>query len=305
MTLEAVPYITLLGFLYGSTLIASRFSIGQFEPTTFAGLRLLLAGLGHLAYFWLAGGRRRWPVDLRLRRHAVFLGVLGTAVPMTLIVTALQYLSSGIAAVLITTNPAVTVLLAHFLLVDERLNGRKSAGVALALVGAAVLAFSGESGLPDVSQADPRGYLLMSAAMLMGSGMTIYIRRYMQDMDVLAVSRVRLVTAAVVVMPLSALFVGVDLGQVTGPGYAALGYSAVVGTFGGMLMEFYNVKRFGATAGAMTAYVIPMVAVAGGWLLLDERITPTMLGGMGLIVEGIALLNRGSRGAGGQRSREA
>ena len=39
----AIPYVVLLGFLFGSGIVVSRFSIGQFVPVTFAGVRLLLA----------------------------------------------------------------------------------------------------------------------------------------------------------------------------------------------------------------------------------------------------------------------
>ena len=42
MTVEALPYVILLGFFFGTSLIASRFSVGQFEPITFIGLRLTL-----------------------------------------------------------------------------------------------------------------------------------------------------------------------------------------------------------------------------------------------------------------------
>ena len=59
-----------------------------------------------------------------------------------------------------------------------------------------------------------------------------------------------------------------------------------------MIVSFYIVKRFGATASAMTAYVIPVVASIGGYLLLDETITLGMVGGMVLIVMGIALINQ-------------
>ncbi len=291
MTLEALPYISFLGFLFGSTLVASRFSVEQFNPTVYVGLRLTMAGCGHIALYFLARRRFRWPTDRRLWFHAAVLGVLGTAVPMTSIVNALQYLSSGIASVLVTINPAVTVLLAHFFLPDEKLNKKKSVGIVVALTGAALLALRGESGLPDVSQADPRGYLLMGAAIFMGSAMVIYVRKYMQSFNSFDVASVRMMAAAVVVMPVAAFFIGIDLAEVTGQGYAALGYAALVGTFAGMLLAFYNVQRFGATASAMTAYVVPMVAVVGGWLLLDEQITLVMLGGMALIIGGIAILN--------------
>ena len=293
MTVQALPYVVILGFLFGSTLIASRFSVGQFQPVTYIGLRLTMASLGHAVVYTLAR-RRRWPTDRRLWRHAAVLGILGTAVPMTAIVTSLQYQSGGITALLITTSPALTVLLAHFFLPDEALTRRKSAGVALALGGAVLLAMRGESGLPDVSQASPTGYGLVLLAMVLGSSMTIYARRYMRDLDAFDVASVRMFAAALLVMPLSGLFAGFDLHAVDGQGYLALIYAAFVGTFGGFILAFYNIKRFGATASAMTAYVVPAVTGIGGVLVLGETVTTMMLFGMGVIVSGIAIINQGN-----------
>ena len=93
-------------------------------------------------------------------------------------------------------------------------------------------------------------------------------------------------------MPLSALLVGIDLRAVNGQGYLALGYTAIAVNFVAFLVGFNLVKRFGATASAMSLYVTPVVSGVGGMILLDERITIGMIGGMGLITVGIALINR-------------
>ena len=291
MTAQALPYVILLGVLFGSTLVVSRFSVDQYDPLTYIGLRLMIATLCHLAIYAVSK-RRRWPKDRQLWRHAATLGILGTAIPMTAIVSSLQFQSSGITAVLITTSPAITVLMAHFFLPDEPLTRRKSFGVAIALAGALLLALLGESGLPDVTRADPLGYILVVAAMVFGSGASIYARKYMRAYDTIDVNSVRMLTAALVIMPLSLLLVGFDLSKVDQQGVMAVFYAAIVGTFFGMMLAFYNIQRFGATAAAMTAYIIPIVAAAGGALLLGETITLGMLSGMALILAGVAIINR-------------
>ncbi len=292
MTAQAIPYILLQGFLFGSTLIASRFSVGQFSPTTYIGLRMLLASLGHIAFYTIGYRGRSWPTNPRLWRHAALLGVFGTAVPMTCIVSSLQYQSAGLTSVLLTAGPALTVLMAHFFLIDELLTRRKIIGVVLALAGALLLALRGESGLPDVQRASPIGYGLVLLAMVCASSMAVYARRFMQDLDAFDVASIRMFAATLTVMPLSALLVGVNLEQVNGQGYFALGYAALVGTFAGMLLAFYIIKQFSATAQAMSLYVIPVIAGLGGALLLDEQITIGMLAGVALIVLGITLINQ-------------
>ena len=291
MTTKALPYIVLLGFMYGSTLIASRFSVGQFEPVTYIGLRLTLAAIAHFTIY-LVIRSRPWPTDKWLWIHALVMGVFGTAIPMTGMVMSLTHLSSGIVSILITTGPAITVLMANFLLDDERLTLRTSIGIGLALAGAILLTLRGETGLADGSAGSLVGYALVMGSMLLGSGGTIYARKYMKTFDSFDVASIRMFAAALLMIPLSLWVAGFDLSRVTPVGYSAMFYAAVMGTFGGTMLAFYNIKHFGATASSMTAYVVPVVANIGGILLLDEIFTRGMLFGTALIVLGIYIINR-------------
>jgi len=291
VSIQALPFISVLAIFFGTTLIASRFSVGQFTPLTYIGLRFLIASLAYVAIYTLSP-KRHLPQDRNVWRHAPVLGVFSTALPMTLIVSSLQFQSSGVTALLLTAGPALTVILAHFVLQDERLTPRKILGVSLAVGGAALLAMLGESGLPDVSRANPLGYIMVLTAMVIASVMTIYARKYMRDLDAFDVGSVRMWTAAVVMIPISLLVVGVDLSNVNKQGYMALLYAALIGTFAGMLLAFYNIKRFGATASAMTANLIPIVAIIGGAFLLGETITAGMFAAMVLILSGMVVLNQ-------------
>jgi drug/metabolite transporter (DMT)-like permease len=288
---KSLPYITLLATFFGTTLVVSRFSVSQYEPLTYVGLRLLIASLCYVAIYTLSPSRRL-PRDRRVWLHSPILGIFSTALPMTFIVSSLKFQSSGITALLLTAGPAITVVMAHFWLPDEKLNPRKILGVSMAVGGAVLLIILGESGLPDVSRANPIGYLMVLTAMLIASAMTIYQRKYMRVLDWFEVGSVRMWTAAVVTFPLSILITGFDLSGVNLQGYMALLYAALIGTFSGMLLAFYNIKRFGATASAMTANLIPIVAIIGGALFLDETITSGMIMGMVFILGGMAVLNQ-------------
>jgi len=292
LPVQSIPYVTFLGILFGTTLIASRFSVGQFEPSTYIALRLILASLGYICIYLFSVRGRKWPTDRNLWRHGALLGVFGTAVPMNFIVMSLQYQSSGMTSILITLAPAITVVMAHFFLPEEPLTGRKIVGIAMALSGALLLVLLGETGLADISQSSSIGYVLVFTAMVCGSATTVYARKFMKDLDTIQVASVRIFVAALVVIPYSALVAGFDLSRVDQQGYLALGWASLAGTFLAMMIAFYNIQRFGATAAAMTAYVIPVVASIGGYLLLDEQITKGMLAGMSLIVIGIAIINQ-------------
>jgi len=289
LSIQALPFVILLGFLYGSTLIASRFSVGQYDPTTYIGLRMVIASIAHLLVYWFMSGKKI-PRNIELWKRASLLGILGTAIPMTCVVGSLQYQSTGVSSLLLTTVPAITVVLAHFWLPDESLNPRKIFGVSLALGGAIMLALNGENGLPNMTDAPPTGYILISVSIICSSIMTIYARKYLKGYDSFDVASIRIFTASMTIMPFSLAFAGFNMTEVTGQGYVALLYAAIIGTFFGLLLAFYNIKRFGATPAAMTSYIIPIIAGFGGVLILGEEFTSTMVFGMVVIIAGVALL---------------
>ena len=181
---------------------------------------------------------------------------------------------------------------------DELLTRRKTLGAGLALGGALLLALSGEDGLPDVQQAQPIGYLLVGTGMIFTSVMVIYARKYLRGYDAYDVGSIRMFTTAVVALPLSLLMADFDVSGADAVGVAALGYTALVGTFLAFMLSFYNIKRFGATAAVIATYIIPVVAGIGGVVALGEEFTEAMLVGMAIIVSGIALLQEVKKPAG-------
>lgn len=294
MSLVSIPYIILLAVFYGTTLVVSRFSVGQYHPTNYVAIRLMLASFAHILIYVISR-KQTIPRDKTLWKRGAIYGIIGTSIPMTLIVSSMLFQSSGMTAILLTTNPAITVIFAHFLTEDERLNWKKGLGALIALGGAVFLTIMGENGLQDTDKASPWGYILVLFAMFFTAGSSIYVKKYLSGYRTFDVASIRMVTAAVVVAPLTAIFVGFDLSQVTLQGYEALGYASLVGTFSGMLLSIYLINRFGVTPYAMSSYVIPIVTAIVGSIVLDEIITPAMLMGIALIVMGIAMINWGGR----------
>ena len=288
---QPAPNILLLGTLFGTTLVASRFSVGQMAPLTYVSIRLSLASLGFLLIYTFSLGGRKWPQDALLWRRGIILGVVGTAVPMISFTSSLQYISSGLASVLMTTAPAFTVLIAHFLLPDEKLTLSKGIGVLLAAMGALLLTLRAENGLSNSSGgASLIGYALVFTGILSASSISVYIRTKMQHYAAFDVSVVRMTAAALAVLPFSIFVTGFDISHVDRTGWIVVLYATVAGTFVAMLFDFSNAARFGPTVAAMVTYVIPVVAVISGALLLGEQITAIMLVGMVLVVGGVWMI---------------
>jgi len=290
MNLQAVFFIVFLGTLAGTATVSSRFCVGQFDPITYTALRITLAACGYSLFYIFRIGGRCWPRDRQIWKHAAITGILGDAIPVILIVSSLQYLSSGVTATMVTTFPVIAVVMAHFFLPDERLSARKSAGILLALGGAFLIVALGETGLPDVHQVNPVGYLMILGAALISGFATIYVRKNMVQCKPFEVTSLRLLFAALFVIPLALILEPFDLSRVGMVGWGVYLLASSI-LFFGFFLGFFVIQRFGVTVAAMVDYIPPIVASLGGAWLLGEKVTTGMVMGMLLILSGVVIIN--------------
>ena len=174
MDSKAFPFIALLSFFWGTNVVASRFAIGEFEPIQFIAMRLIIATLCLLPILYL---NRCWP-NQEIWQKAAISGVLGVSIPMTTFIFSLQYQSSGVTSIFVTTTPAFIAIAAHFFLDDEKLTHNKISGITLALLGSFFLVLRGESGLANVGRANPLGYgLVLVGHRVIGRGFGMGVER--------------------------------------------------------------------------------------------------------------------------------
>jgi drug/metabolite transporter (DMT)-like permease len=67
---------------------------------------------------------------------------------------------------------------------------------------------------------------------------------------------------------------------------AAFAVAGILGSLLGRACYFIGIARLGASRAEPLRAVIPLFALAGAWLVLDEPITPTLIGGVVLLVVG-------------------
>ena len=288
---QSLPYILLLGFFFGTNLVAARFCLGQFSSNTFLAIRLSIVSLLYILIY-IFSAKQKFPRDKKIWLHGGVFGLIGMAIPMASFIGSLNYQSSGVTSLLATLNAPVTIIFSHFLLKDEKLSGKKLVGVLVAFAGAGLVLLRGESGLSEFAKADWRGYALVGLGILGTASGLIYARRFLKngkDMDVVSI---RIFTATIFIVPLAFLTDGFDLSRVELSGWLALAYSVIFCTFMAFWLEFHIIRRFGASQASQASYLIPLIATLLGALLLDEQITLTIIAGMAAIFVGIYLLNR-------------
>ncbi|MFE1602376.1 DMT family transporter [Methylobacterium sp. ID0610] len=277
-----------LSVLWGGSFFFNRVALQALPPLTLVTLRVGLAAL--LLTLVVRGQGGRLPRDRRI--WAAFLGMrlLNNAVPFSLIVWGQTHIASGLAAILNATTPLWTVIVAHGLTTDERMTGRRLAGVLIGLCGVAVMvgpAVLGGLGTDGLAQ----GAILAAAMSYAVAG--VFGRRFAR------MGVPPLVTAAGQVTASSLLLAPLALAldrpwTLMPPGLpvwgAVLGLAAL-STALAYVLFFRLLASAGATNLALVTFLIPVWAIILGALVLGEHLDPRHSAGMGLVAAGLAAID--------------
>ena len=129
--------LLILSVLWGGSFFFIGVAVKELPPLT---IMMLRVGLAALTLHVVLRTMGQWmPRDPRIWLAFAGMGLLNNAIPQTLIVWGQTQIPSGLASILNATTPLFGVLVAHFFTTDERMTGKKLAGVIVGFVGAAVM----------------------------------------------------------------------------------------------------------------------------------------------------------------------
>jgi drug/metabolite transporter (DMT)-like permease len=261
--------------LWSTVWVFIKFGVADVPPITFAAYRLFVALLVLVPI--LAARRVALPRD---RRDWVLIGgtgVLLLGVNYALLYWGMQYVSSGLAAVLQALTPVFAMVFAHVLLIHERISPIKVAALAVGIVGVAVI---------FVDQLRFAGWpsLLGSSAVLAGAMFVavayVLMKKHGRELHPSIITAGQMFAA---LLPLSALAFIVDGNPLairwTTRAAVALLYLAVFGSITGMWLNYWLLKRMDATKVLVMALAEPPIAMMLGAAILDETLSARMIGG--------------------------
>ena len=304
-----------LSAIWGSSFLFIRIGLDEgVPPFTIVALRALFGSAFLAVAMRLIGGRlpRRWESWKRL----FVLALTNVVVPFALIAWGQQYISSGMASILNAMVPLFTIVLAAIVLHDEALTLARLGGLAVGFAGVVLLA------LPSLGAAlDDAGAAQYLVAMVAVAVATIsyaiaavYTRHRITGQPLveaddgtlrpprpqeiaLGSTLAALPTIGVMALVVERPEAGIAALPDTGTGWFAVLWLGFLGTGFGYLLFFGIMERWGATRTTLVTFVIPIVAVALGFVVLGERLQLLELLGAVLIIWGVALVN----GSVGQR----
>jgi drug/metabolite transporter (DMT)-like permease len=289
---SALPRIGLLALIWGSAFLWIKLADRGFSPAEVT-LARLAAGAAVLFAVMLVR-RDKIPRSPRLWASITVAALFANAVPYLLFALAEQTVSSSTAGIINATTPLWTMMLALAVRHQQRITGWQAAGLVVGFAGA-VLIFSPWQAASELFSTSGLECLAASVSYAVSY---VYMDRFLARRGIGAIVLSACQLGAAAVMLAVALTVsGVRTPHVTTQDIAALAVLGIVGTGFAYVLNYQIITSDGATAASMVTYLLPVVAIVLGVLVLSEAVTPAVLGGIALVLAGVALTRRRQAGA--------
>jgi len=275
--------------VWGSTYLAIRYAVETIPPLVAAGIRHTIAGGVLLAWACARGYRPR-------REHwlaGIVLGALFFFVGHGTLHWAEQHVASGLAALLIATEPMFILVLA-WLSGQQRISRISALGLAFGVVGVAILTGAEVS----AKNASLIGLLAVLLGSVSWSAGVVISPKLKLPTDALARTAVPLVCGAVMLLATAGItgeFRGLHWSAISLKSIFGLGYLIVFGSIVAFTAYTWLLQRVPPAVVATHTYANPVVAVLLGWLLASEPLTTRVAIASVAILGAIMLIRLGER----------
>jgi drug/metabolite transporter (DMT)-like permease len=217
----------------------------------------------------------------------LLLGITNVAIPFFLISWGEQSIDSAVAAILDATVPLFTILIAHYLLHDDKMTWPKVLGLLIGFAGVMIL-MSKDVG---ASFGSLLGQLAVVLASAFYAGSAVYVRKTTEDTPGILRSAGPLVSATVV-MWLATFIVErpIEIPKL-GITWIALLFLGILGSGLAFVLSFYLIHEIGPTRTSMVTYLFPLGGVILGVVFLNEKLSWQLLVGAVLIILSLVVAN--------------
>lgn len=271
--------------VWGSTYVAIALLIETIPPLIGGGVRFIAVGLILLPILALRSGASVWRPSRAELAASAFVGLMLPGANATISV-AQQTVPSGLAALLLASIPLWVILYRR--VGGERVPARSLAALLVGFGGLALLV------RPSGGATLAGGLACVASAMMWALGSVASPRISLPRDPLLSTAWSSLLGGLIV------LAVGALVGELGDVHFAEISGRSVFGlvyliTFGSLITySCYSWLLQNAPISKVStyAYVNPVVAIALGWLVLNEQITALTLVGAAIIVASVALVVR-------------
>ena len=259
-----------LAIIWGVNFIFIKISVEDVGATNNVFFRLLLAALVLSTYLGSTG--KKLPLSKHNVLFYLILGFLGLALPFFLISSAEIYIDSGLAGLLMSPMPLITLSLSALILKDEVINRTKILAFVIAFLGLIVLfgpknllALGGSNKIEFISQ-----ILVLIAAFCYGTNAVL--SKLAPKIDASAMATGVSIGSLFFITPFAFFYEPFYLVNFTNEAILAIIIQGVFGTAIASILFFKIIELKGPVFLSLINFMIPPVAFFAGVLFLNEQI---------------------------------
>ena len=283
---QAYGLLALVVFIWGANWPTMKMGLHHITPLWFAAARFWMGSLCLFAVLAFRG-RLAWP-SRRDLPVLLSVGLTQMALFQPTVNFGLNHVAAGRAAVLVYTTP-LWVVPGAMLFLGEKIGALKWVGVALGCLGVAVL--FNPFGLDWTNRDVAIGsLLLMFAAMIWGIAV-LHIRAHKWHLSPLQLTPWQLLLAAMLVTPVAAMFEGNAKPDWSPPLIYALVYNGPIATAFAFWAATSISRALPAVTSSLSFLAVPAMGILLSLPSLGEVPDLSLLGGFGLILAGVLLVN--------------
>lgn len=275
----------LLGAIWSSSFMWIKIAVQEVGPITLVAFRVLFGLLFGIVVIFIQ--RVQLLRSFKEWFPLLLLGITNVAIPFFLISWGEQSIDSAVAAILDATVPLFTILIAHYLLYDDKMTIPKVLGLLIGFAGVVVL-ISKDIG---ASFGPVLGQLAVVLASVFYAGSAVFARKTTEATPGILRSAGPLVSATVVMWPAMFLIespVMIPQLRIT---WVALLFLGILGSGFAFVLAYYLIHEIGPTRTSMVTYLFPVGGVILGVIFLNEHLSWQLVVGTLLIIASLAVVN--------------
>lgn len=283
MTKLHVSVILMITFIWGYTWVIMKVGLEYLPPFLFSSLRLLIGAI----LLFLVQIIRKKPLlpkgddwkSLLIMSLLMSIGFFGLSS------YGLQFVSSGVGAILVYSMPIFVSVLAHFLL-KESLTLTKGAGLCFGAIG--LLFVMGQQILNQNLDKTLFGQLLIVLSAVCWACANIFSKKYLFHYDKIKMTFWQMLVGSLLLYILSVMtepsILKVQWTIVSG---SSLLFTGVFSTAVAIVAWFWVIDKMEVSIASLVLMLVPVLGLFFGWQQLDEKITNNIWIGAVFICLGI------------------
>jgi drug/metabolite transporter (DMT)-like permease len=280
--------LVIVSIFWGTTYLAARIGVQHMHGMMLAGLRQTSAGVILTAFFLLRGYKLpEMPVLSRL----FVIGVIMLCGSNGLMTWAMQYIPSGLGAIIAATVPIWVTIFSFFLVQRTRISWQLVAGMIIGLLGIGGIFYDN---LAHLMEPEYRfGVLLITAACVFWALGSVLTAKWALGINYLYGAGYQMLFSGIVMLIISALMgQHLNIANFTGELWGSLLYLVFIGSLLSYSAYVFALNNLPPSLVSVYAYINPVVAVILGWLILSEKLNWLMGASCMVTLLGVYIVNK-------------